>query len=231
VRPDPALTEVVDRVPGDASRPVVVAVTGAVAVGKSAVAGDLAAALRDRGDEVAVVSTDGFLYPNAELEARGLLFQKGVPASHDLDRLEAVLGAIRSGAGRVEVPVYSHDRYDVDAEPRVVDRPDVLVLEGVVALQRPVADLGIYVDADHQDVERWYVERFQALVAAAEDDPGSFYAVWAGQSPEAVADVAQAVWAGVNLPNLLEHIEPTRDRADVVLVKGPDHAIREVRWQ
>jgi type I pantothenate kinase len=220
------LEPVVDR----AATAPVVAIAGPVAVGKSTIAAALAEGLEARGRSVAVLATDGFLWPNAVLEARDLLARKGFPETYDLDRLQRLVDSARAGEAVLEVPVYSHERYDVLDEPIAVERPDVLVVEGVIALQRRFGDLGIYLDADPEDVERWYVERFQDLVVAARDDPTSFYAGWADLEPDAVAELARSVWTMVNLPNLVEHIAPTRALADVVIHKGPDHAIREVTW-
>lgn len=220
------LEPVVDRAAGVS----VVAIAGAVAVGKSTLAAALADGLEARGRTVAVLATDGFLWPNAVLEARDLLARKGFPETYDLDRLQRLVDAARAGEPSLEVPVYSHERYDVLDEPVSIERPDVLVVEGVIGLQRRFGDLGVYLDAAAEDVERWYVARFQDLVVAAKDDPTSFYRGWADLDPDAVAELARGVWSMVNLPNLVEHIEPTRERADVVVRKGPDHAIREVTW-
>ncbi|HYF45049.1 MAG TPA: hypothetical protein VD926_02490 [Acidimicrobiales bacterium] len=224
------LDAVADRVRVTPDGSFVVTIAGAVAVGKSTIAEALAARLRDRGASVAVVATDGFLYPNVELEARDLVARKGFPESYDLDRLEAVVADARAGRSPLAVPVYSHQRYDVLEEPERLERPDVLVVEGVVALQRPVGDLAVYVDASLDDVLDWYVQRFQELVVAAADDPSSFYRNWVDLGPAEVADLARAVYDAVNRPNLDQHIAPTRAAADVVLHKGPDHAIREVTW-
>ncbi len=224
------LQELVAAVPVESGTTAVVAVAGPVAVGKSTVANDLAGRWRADGRSVAVVSTDGFLHPNRVLQQRGLVAEKGIPATYDLDRLEAFVAEARAGASPLSVPVYSHERYDVVDEPVELERADVLVIEGVVALQRDLGDLRVYVDAARDDVERWYVERFQGLVAAAVDDPASFYRLWVDLGPEEVAEVARMVWTTVNLPNVVEHIEPTRARADVVVRKGPDHGIREVVW-
>lgn len=222
----PDLDEVVDR----AAEAPVVAIAGPVAVGKSTLATALAEGLARRGRTAEVVATDGFLWPNAVLEARDLLARKGEPATYDLDRLQAVVDDARAGVDVLEVPVYSHQRYDVLEVPERRDRPDVLIMEGVVALQRRFGDLNVYVDAEVDHVEGWYVARFHDLVAEARDDPDSFYRGWIDLDRQAVDDLARAVWSGVNLPNLVTHIAPTRDRADVVVRKGPDHAIREVVW-
>jgi type I pantothenate kinase len=227
---DPALAAIatrLDPVPGTAG---VLTVAGAVAVGKSTIAAALAEELRARGRRVEVVSTDGFLHPNAVLLERGLLDRKGFPETYDLDRLDRLLDAARDGRTPLEVPVYSHEQYDVVAEPQQIDRPDVLVVEGIVALQRRFGDLAVFIDADPDDIERWYVARFQDLVAAAADDPTSFYRGWIDLEPDEVADLARAVWGAVNGPNLIENIDPTRARADVIVHKGPDHRILSVEW-
>jgi type I pantothenate kinase len=228
--PDPALAPIAARLAPATGASAVLTVAGAVAVGKSTIAAALAELCRDLGHRVAVVSTDGFLHPNAVLTARGLMERKGFPETYDLDRLERLVAEARDGRSPLEVPAYSHERYDVDAEPVAVERPDVLVVEGVVALQRRFGDLAVYIEADPDDVEGWYASRFQDLVVAAADDPESFYRGWVGLEPDAVADLARAVWGAVNLPNLVEHIAPTRSQADVVIHKGPDHRILSVEW-
>ncbi len=227
--PDP-LGAIADRLAPTPGTTRILAVAGPVAVGKSTIAARLADHLRADGDRVAVVSTDGFLRPNAVLAGRGLLERKGYPETYDLDRLEAVVTAARTGGPPLEVPVYSHEHYDVLESPEPIDRPDVLVVEGVVALQRPFADLGVYIHAEEAHVVGWYVARFQTLVEAAGDDPTSFYRAWTDLDETAVGDLARAVWDGVNHPNLLEHIAPTRARADVVIHKGADHRILSLEW-
>ena len=226
----PLLGPLTRRLPDDDGPTLVITVAGPVAVGKSTLADRIARELRSEAASVAVVATDGFLWPNAVLEEKGLVARKGFPETFDLDRLDEVLAAARRGEDHLAVPVYSHERYDVEREPRRLARPDVLVVEGVIALQRRFGDVGIYLHADAEHVEAWYVQRFQELVAAAAEDPDSFYRAWVDLGPDEVADLARAVWTGVNLPNLVGHIAPSRSRADVVVTKGPDHAIREVTW-
>ena len=225
------LDEVAARVEPTPGRTRVVAVAGGVAVGKSTIAADLAGRLRTRDATVEVLSTDGFLWPNAVLQARGLLDRKGRPETYDLDRLDALVDAARAGDAALSAPVYSHQRYDVLDEVRSFARPDVLVVEGVVALQRRFGDLGVYVDAAVADVEAWFVARMHDLVREGTDDPGSFYLGWADLGPDTVTELALAVWTEVNLPNLVEDIAPSAARADVVVHKGPDHAIRALTWQ
>jgi type I pantothenate kinase len=212
--------------------PFIVGITGAVAVGKSTFAGELAAAIAawPGAPGVAVVSTDGFLFPNAVLEGRGLLNRKGFPETYDGERFRAVLAAIRLGA--TEVPVYSHTLYDIDpALARRLERPDVLIVEGL-GLQEGAAALGldvlIYLDADEAHVEAWFEDRFIDLWRAAETDPTSFYARFRQMDEAQTRAFAGQVWRAINLPNLREHIAPGRDVADLVVRKGADHAIFDV---
>lgn len=207
----------------------VVAVAGPVAVGKSTLAEAIGDTLREQGTRAEVVTTDGFLFPQAELERRGLAARKGFPESYDVEALRAVLGAVRDTPHRVApvpVPVYSHDTYDIVPGARQPIPPtDVLVLEGVNALSatRGLVDFGVYVDAPLTLIETWYVERFVHLVADAA--PGSFYVHFADLEPGALVDAALAVYCSVNLPNLTEHIGPSRAYADVVVEKRADHGL------
>jgi type I pantothenate kinase len=214
------------------SGPLLVALAGSVAAGKSTFASALAAALATPdGPIVEVVSTDGFLFTNAELAARGLLARKGFPETYDHALIVDVLGRVARGERDVAVPRYSHQTYDRAGSPQVLHRPDVVIVEGIHALAPPVANLSsvlVYLDAAEDDLRTWFVARFTALVAAAADDPESFFAAWTGMSDDDVRHLAEAVWEQVNLVNLVEHILPTRWRADVVLRKGADHAVTHV---
>ena len=226
---------------GTHTRPYVIGLAGGVAVGKSTTAQVLQALVAGSfaRSRVELATTDGFLYPNDELEARGLASKKGCPESYDVVRLVRFLIEIRSGQPEVEAPVYSHETYDVvPGRTQLFRRPDVLVVEGVNVLdatcgQPPfvpdLLDFAIYVDADERDIERWYVERFLALCEAGRNDPGAFYHRFAAMSPAEVRDLARHVWRQVNGRNLREWVEPTRCRADLVLEKGPDHAVRRMR--
>lgn len=211
----------------------VVAVAGPVSVGKSTLAQHVADALRARGTAAEVVSTDGFLFPLAELDARGLVLRKGFPESYDVDALRAFLAALRDTLHRdhdLRVPIYSHETYDiVPDERRPVPPTDVVVLEGLNALYATtgLVDLGIYVDAPLALIEQWYVERFVRLVAEA--TPGSFYTRFADLDPGALVDAALDVYRAVNLPNLTDHIGPSRALADVVVEKRADHGIGDIR--
>jgi type I pantothenate kinase len=222
---------VAGRIPADGLRPYLVGIAGSVAVGKSRVAEELATVL-SASRRVEVVTTDGFLFPNAELADRGLEARKGFPETYDVHLLEDFLRRIRAGEPEVPAPVYSHELYDVLPTRRMIERPDVLVLEGVNVLQPgPAAllDLRIYVDADTDDILHWYVERFLRLRAAAVDDESSFFRRFSGGEDADATTIAELIWQGINAPNLVEHILPTRDHADVVVRKGADHRVVEVR--
>jgi type I pantothenate kinase len=213
------------------AEPFVVAVTGSVAVGKSAAAAALAAAfgIETTRTPVSVVCTDGFLYPNRELVARGIMDRKGFPESFDHDALARFLVAVRSGAPEVHAPVYSHATYDiVEGASQVVARPSVLILEGLPFPDDHV-DCTVYVDAATVDIEAWYVQRFCHLVSDAATDDSSFFRMFAADSPDEAAAFARQVWTAINLVNLEEHILPVRETSDVILVKGPDHAVEKVR--
>jgi len=222
------LAEVVrTRAIGHATTPFVVGIGGPVSVGKSTIAARLVAHLDHRPRPVEVLGTDGFLFPNAELAARGLELRKGFPESYDTALLERTLDALRLG-GEVAVPVYSHETYDiVPGASRRIDPPGVLILEGVNALQfHARLDFSVYVDAPVAAIESWYVARLVELVADA--PPGSFYAGWAGFSPTQMDVLAHDIWSSINVVNLVEHIEPTRAAADVVVEKGPHHELLAV---
>ena len=214
-------------------RPVVVGLAGGVAVGKTATSSMLASVLADRDHlRVDVVSTDGFLLPNAELDRLGLSARKGFPESYDHARLVGFVEDVRAGR-EVVAPRYDHLTYDVVVDGGVlVGRPDVLVLEGVNALQDPFVDrldLAVYLHADEDDLRRWYHARIRRLRADAPGDGSSWYDSFTGMSDDEFAVVADAVWDAINRPNLVDHIEPTRARADVVIEKAADHSIRSLR--
>lgn len=226
--------------------PYVIGIAGSVAVGKSTTA-RLLRELLSRWPEtprVELVTTDGFLLPNAELERRGLMQRKGFPESYDRRALLRFLASVKAGSAEVRAPVYSHQAYDiVPGEHVVVRRPDVLIVEGLNVLQpaRSAAagesslavsdffDFSIYVDARTTDVRRWYVERFLSLRTTAFARPDSYFHRYAALDDlEAVAQ-AEGIWAAINEPNLVANIQPTRGRATLVLRKGPDHAVQRVR--
>lgn len=211
------------------TRPFLIGVAGSVAVGKTTFARQLAERLAP-GATVTVLATDCFLLPNDELARLGLGMQKGFPASYDGAAIERFLDGLDSGGG-ADVPVYSHAIYDrVAGAVETVPAADIVIIEGVNALQPPLVerlDLAVYLDADEADIERWFVDRFLALCAAAESDESSFYRGFVGLSPDQRVEMARSVWAAVNLVNLREHISPTRAAAHLVLRKAADHSLRD----
>lgn len=223
------LADAVTAVRARASGAAVVAMAGPVSVGKSRLADDLAGVLAARGLRTEVVSTDGFLHPNAWLVERDLMTRKGFPESYDVDALRAFVDAARVAPAGLVVPEYSHVTYDVvTGSARALTDCDVLVLEGVNALSATEGsvELAVYVDAEIGLVERWYVERFLRL--CADPDPGSFFARFADLDHDARVDLARWTWRSVNVPNLTEHIGPSRRYAHLVVEKGRDHAIARI---
>jgi type I pantothenate kinase len=213
-------------------QPLLIGITGSVAVGKSTLAAALA---QNFGNlRVDTVATDGFLLPNAVLDAAGLTLRKGFPESFDTAGLAATLAALRLGAA--PVPGYSHQIYDIDpALTRTIGPADIVIIEGLgLAPQagvNPAAalDVLVYLDADEADLERWFVARFMGLWHAAADDPTSFYRRFRDLTPDAAEVFARSVWANINLPNLRDHIGAARDTAGVVVRKASDHGLTLLR--
>lgn len=202
---------------------------GSVAAGKSTLAAQMAAKEQASGKSVEVVSTDGFLLPNAELERRGLLARKGFPESYDAEAFTAFLDALRTGQP-VSVPIYSHQIYDIlPGTTREIRPPDLIILEGINALQpaftRDRLDQKIYLHAEEPDLFRWYRERLLRLREEALSDPTSYFKRFLELSPEEWETRIRTIWETVNLPNLREHILPTKLLADLVVIKGADHQL------
>lgn len=226
----------------DATTPFIVAVAGSVAVGKSTVA-RLLRELMSRWPgtpRVELVTTDGFLYPNAELERRGIMDRKGFPESYDRRALVDFLVAVKSGEPEVRAPYYSHMRYDIIPDAHVtVRRPDVIIVEGLNVLASApnphdiavseLFDFSIYVDAEIEHITQWYVDRFLALREAAFSNPNSFFKVFADISDDEAVQRALGFWNDINLPNLRENVEPTKHRAKLVLRKAANHTVETVR--
>ena len=230
---------------GEDKVPFLLGLGGSVAVGKSTAARALRELLArwPHHPRVDIVTTDGFLHPTAVLEERGLMRRKGFPESYDVRALLAFVRDLKAGKDRVTSPVYSHLVYDiVPGEATVIERPDIVIVEGLNVLQTGPAldgqprvfvsdffDFTIYLDAEVEHVRAWYVERFLALRHTAFKDPSSYFHRYASLSDEDAADTAGRIWAEINEPNLRQNILPTRERADLILRKGRDHAVEEVR--
>jgi type I pantothenate kinase len=220
--------------------PYVIGIAGSVAVGKSTFARILQALLARWPDHprVDLITTDGFLFPNAVLDDRGIMNRKGFPESYDTKALLSFLRDVKGGAGEVSAPVYSHVVYDiVDDERVVINQPDILILEGLNVLQvgsesnefvSDYFDFSIYIDAEEEDIEKWYIDRFQALRETVFRDPDSFFQHYAHLTDEEAVDMARTIWREINGKNLVENIEPTKSRASLLVKKGADHRVTKV---
>ena len=225
--------------------PYIIGIGGSVAVGKSTTGRILRELLArwPNHPQVDLVTTDGFLHPNAVLLERGLMERKGFPESFDIRTLVNFVLQVKSGERRVKHPVYSHHSYDILAgATEIVDQPDILILEGLNVLQArsqsprssrlmlsDLFDFSIYVDAETEIVERWYVERFLTFRDTAFRDPDAYFHRYASLSEKDATETARGIWKSINEPNLVQNILPTRERADLILEKASDHAVHRVR--
>ncbi|SIR62273.1 pantothenate kinase [Aeromonas sp. RU39B] len=226
--------------------PYIISIAGSVAGGKSTTARILQALLERWADhpKVELITTDGFLYPNDELEKRGLMRRKGFPESYDIRHLVEFVANVRAGHEQVEAPVYSHLVYDIiPDEKKVVEQPDILILEGLNVLQSGMdypeqphrvfvsdfVDFSIYVDADDDLLRSWYIDRFLKFRSGAFSDPNSYFHHYAQLSEAEATGIANNIWEEINYRNLVENILPTRERANLILTKGPQHAVEQVK--
>lgn len=226
--------------------PYILGIAGSVAVGKSTTARIIQALLSrwPNHPKVEIVTTDGFLYPNAELERRGIMHRKGFPESYDIKKLIKFLALLKSGTPKIKAPVYSHLYYDIiPDEHQMIEQPDIVIVEGVNVLQTPKSDdqampsvfvsdffdLSIYVDAHEEDLVEWYIERFKKLKLTAFNNPASYFSRYASLSDEEAEETAAGIWNSINKVNLKTNIEPTKNRGDIILIKDSTHAVQSIK--
>lgn len=220
--------------------PFIIGIAGSVAVGKSTTARLLQLILSRtfKRRNVQLITTDGFLYPNKVLAEKGIMDRKGFPESYDMEKLIDFLNQVKNGQDEIKAPLYSHSVYDIiEGEYEVIQQPDILIVEGINTLQLPANqqiyvsdffDFSVFVDADSNLIEKWYLERFGALLDTAFLEPDNYYYQYAIGNREEAFTMAKEVWKNVNLKNLEEYILPTRGRADIILHKTENHIIDKI---
>lgn len=228
----------------NSSPPFIIGIAGSVAVGKSTTARLLQALLSrwENHPKVELVTTDGFLYPKHVLNERGIMHRKGFPESYDIKRLVEFVSDIKAGKPRLQVPIYSHITYDITDELKIIDRPDVLIIEGLNVLQSGMdyphaphrvfvsdfLDFTLYVDAETEVIESWYVERFLKFRQGAFTKPGSYFSHYTQLTEQQAVTKAKEIWRSINGINLEDNILPTKGRAQLVLKKGANHLVEEI---
>lgn len=220
--------------------PFIIGVSGSVAVGKSTTARLLKIMLEWAYPQykVSQMTTDGFLYPSKILKERHLMNKKGFPETYDMGKLLKFLGDVKTKGGRIKYPLYSHNIYDIiPGKYEETDNPDILIVEGINVLQLPqneqiyvsdFFDFSIYIDAEVDDIEEWFLNRFETLLDLARNDPNSYYYQFTQMPEKEAMDMAKNVWDTINYPNLRDYIKPTMNRADLILHKSEDHQIDKI---
>lgn len=220
--------------------PFIIGISGSVAVGKSTVARVLKQLLEQAypGKNVDLITTDGFLYPNETLKYKGIYNRKGFPESYDMVGLLHFMNEVKLGNGQAKYPIYSHEIYDiVPGEYAYLNNPNILIVEGINVFQLPqnqqlyvsdYFDFSIYVDAETTNIKKWYMERFYIHIDLAKNDPNNYYSRFIDMTPAEVEEFGNEVWYTVNLTNLIQHIAPTRGRANLILHKGENHFVDRV---
>ncbi|MGC9458329.1 type I pantothenate kinase [Vibrio genomosp. F10] len=228
----------------ESSPPFIIGIAGSVAVGKSTTARIIRTLLSrwENHPKVELVTTDGFLFSKSELDRRGIMHRKGFPESYDTKALVEFLSDVKAGETNLQVPVYSHITYDITNEVKRIEKPDVIIIEGLNVLQSGLdypnssistfisdfLDFSIYVDADSDVIEKWYIERFLEFRQGAFKKPGSYFNHYTQLNESQAIEKAKEIWQSINGLNLTENILPTKHRAQLILKKGPSHAVEKV---
>ena len=220
--------------------PFIIGVSGSVAVGKSTTARLLKIMLERAYPQynVAQMTTDGFLYPSKILQERNLMEKKGFPETYDMEKLLKFLGDVKTKGGRIQYPLYSHNIYDIIPDKyEEIDNPDILIVEGINVLQLPqneqiyvsdFFDFSIYIDAEVESIEEWFLSRFEKLLSMARNDPNSYYYQFTQMPEKDAIEMSKNVWETINYPNLRDYIKPTMNRANLILHKAEDHQIDKI---